>query len=64
MDLINICTLVFDIDAIVLHTNPNTVGEKKSCSTHCNLCLTLSNVEIHYLYVSFILASMICVSQV
>lgn len=42
MDLINICTLVFDIDAIVLHTNPNTMGVKK------NHVLTLFNVEIHY----------------
>lgn len=25
MDLINNCTLVFDIDAIVLHTNPDTM---------------------------------------
>lgn len=34
MDLINICTLVFDIDAIVLHTNPNTVGKKKNHVLH------------------------------
>ena len=57
MDLINNCTLVFDIDAIVLHTDPDTMGgeKKKSHFTHCHLCLTHFNVEIHYLYVSFLL---------
>lgn len=55
MDLINNCTLVFDIDAVVLHTNLNTMeGGKKSCFTH-HLCLTLFNVEIHCLYVSLLL---------
>lgn len=29
MDLINNCTLVFDIDAIVLHTDPDTMGGKR-----------------------------------
>lgn len=29
MDLINNCTLVFDIDAIVLHTDPDTMGGKE-----------------------------------
>ena len=59
MDLINNCTLVFDIDAIVLHTDPDTMGggnkKTKSRFTHCHLCLTLFNVEIHYLYVSLLL---------
>lgn len=34
MDLINNCTLVFDIDAVVLHTNLNTVEGEKNHVLH------------------------------
>lgn len=65
MDLMYNCTLAFDIDAIVLHTNPVTVGEKNHVG-HIVLSasLTLFNVEVHYLYVSLLLVCMICVSPV
>lgn len=57
MDLMSNCTLVFYIDAIVLHTNPDTrvgVGVGGSRFTQC--CVSpLLNVEIHRLYVSFML---------
>lgn len=63
MDLISNCTLVFDIDAIVLHTEPDTM--EKKCFTHCHLCLTLFNVEIHlFICILYFTVSMICVSPV
>lgn len=68
MDLMYNCTLVFDIDAIVLHTNPVTVGggEKKITfdTLSCRPLSALFNVEVHYLYVSLLLVCMICVSPV
>lgn len=49
----NNCTLVFDIDPIVLHTNPDTMEQIMfyTLSSHFN-------IEIHYLYVSFVLQLM------
>lgn len=56
MDLTNDCTLVFDIDAIVLHTNPVTMGEKKNHVLDLVIPIApFLNIEIHYLCVSFIL---------
>lgn len=43
MDLINNCTLFFDIEAIVLHTNLDTMG-KRNHVVHISR-LTLCDVE-------------------
>lgn len=60
MDLIKNCTLVFDIDAIVLHTNSNAMGKKNHVSHIVNSPFLMFKYTIYMCQSCY----MICVSQV